>query len=88
MVFASPIAYITSDDPPFLLVHGVDDRLVPIRQSEIFFDALQSAGIETEFIRVQGAGHSFKPSVKNQPISPTTSEIAEYISTWFIHHLQ
>ena len=26
---ANPIAYVTKDDPPFLIVHGDADKLVP-----------------------------------------------------------
>jgi acetyl esterase/lipase len=31
---ASPVTYVTSDDPPFLILHGEKDALVPIAQSE------------------------------------------------------
>src|SRR5687768_13215615 len=31
---ASPVTYVTKDDPPFLIVHGTDDRTVSIKQAE------------------------------------------------------
>jgi dipeptidyl aminopeptidase/acylaminoacyl peptidase len=31
---ASPVTFVTKDDPPFLIVHGTDDRTVSIRQAE------------------------------------------------------
>jgi acetyl esterase/lipase len=54
---ASPIAYVTKDDPPFLIVHGDKDPLVPHNQSEIFYEALKKAGVETTLYTVQGGGH-------------------------------
>jgi len=37
---ANPISYITSDDPPFLIMHGTRDELVPPQQSREFYEAL------------------------------------------------
>ncbi|KKW28881.1 MAG: hypothetical protein UY72_C0059G0008, partial [Candidatus Uhrbacteria bacterium GW2011_GWD2_52_7] len=30
MGFASPVTYVTSDDPSFLIMHGEEDDVVPI----------------------------------------------------------
>jgi len=54
---ANPITYVTRDDPPFLIVHGDKDPLVPHNQSEILRAALQKAGVDTRFYTVQGGGH-------------------------------
>jgi acetyl esterase/lipase len=54
----NPISYVSADDPPFLLVHGDQDRIVPIHQSEILFQALQQAGVESELYVVQGGDHA------------------------------
>jgi acetyl esterase/lipase len=54
---ANPITHISKDDPPFLIVHGTADPIVPIGQSKILNDALKKAGIESEMISVKGAGH-------------------------------
>jgi acetyl esterase/lipase len=54
---ANPIAYVTKDDPPFLIVHGDKDPLVPHNQSEILRDALQKAGVEATLYTVPGGGH-------------------------------
>jgi acetyl esterase/lipase len=56
-VRADPITYVTKDDPPFLIMHGEDDRTVPINQSELLHAALQKAGVESTFIRIPNAGH-------------------------------
>jgi acetyl esterase/lipase len=54
---ANPITYVTKDDPPFLIVHGDKDPLVPHNQSEILYDALKKAGVEATLYTVQGGGH-------------------------------
>jgi acetyl esterase/lipase len=56
---ASPITYISSDTPPFLIMHGDQDTLVPIKQSEILRDALEKAKVEVKLEVVKGAGHGF-----------------------------
>jgi acetyl esterase/lipase len=54
---ASPITYVTQDDPPFLIIHGNNDMVVPYNQSERLADALKKAQVECYFTTVDGAGH-------------------------------
>ncbi len=54
---ASPIAYVSRDDPPFLIIHGNQDRIVPYNQSERLAAALKKAEVECYFATVDGAGH-------------------------------
>lgn len=51
---ASPATYVSSDDPPFVFVHGLKDVIVPIAVAESFNNKLQNVGAETHFIRVDG----------------------------------
>ena len=57
---ANPITYVTKDDPPFLIVHGDKDPLVPLNQSEIFYEALKKTKVKAKFHTVKGGGHGFK----------------------------
>jgi len=54
---ANPISYITKDDPPFLIMHGEKDPVVPLAQSQLLADALQKAGVHVTLHVVPGAGH-------------------------------
>jgi acetyl esterase/lipase len=54
---ANPITYVGKDAPPFLLIHGDQDPLVPPHQAELLFEALKQAGIEVKLHLVAGAGH-------------------------------
>lgn len=56
---ASPLAGIDGDEPPFLIIHGTWDTIVPISESELLADALQAAGVPVVFERITGAGHGF-----------------------------
>jgi acetyl esterase/lipase len=56
---ASPVTYVSPDDPPFLIIHGTRDPRVPFQQSVILRDALRDAGVEVEFLALQGAGHGW-----------------------------
>lgn len=54
---ASPTTYVTQDDPPFLIVHGDKDPLVPHNQSVRLAELLEEAGTDVTMITVTGAGH-------------------------------
>jgi acetyl esterase/lipase len=54
---ANPIAYISKDAAPFLILHGEEDKMVPINQSELLDEALRKAGVESTLVRIAGNGH-------------------------------
>ncbi len=55
----SPITHVTPDDAPILIIHGDNDKLVPIQQSETMVTKLTEAGVEASLIRKPGAGHGW-----------------------------
>ena len=58
---ANPITYVTKDDPPFLIVHGDKDPLVPWQQTKYLFEAFQKVDLpNVQFHIVKGAGHGFR----------------------------
>jgi acetyl esterase/lipase/enterochelin esterase-like enzyme len=54
---ANPVTYVTKDAPPFFIVHGEQDPLVPCHQSELLYDALKKARTNVTFYKIAGAGH-------------------------------
>jgi acetyl esterase/lipase len=54
---ASPVTHVTSGSPPFLLLHGTDDWLVPYGQSRQLAAAMTAAGAPVELVPIEGAGH-------------------------------
>lgn len=61
--------YVTQDVklPPTLILHGSADDIVPYGQSELLAGALETAGQDVDFYRVEDAGHAtpefFQPEV-------------------------
>jgi acetyl esterase/lipase len=54
---ANPVTYVAADAPPFLIVHGDQDPLVPHHQSELLAKALKKAGASVTFYTVEGGSH-------------------------------
>jgi acetyl esterase/lipase len=54
---ASPISHVRAGAPPFLLLHGAADRMIPCVQSERLYDALVEAGVEAELDIYEDADH-------------------------------
>lgn len=50
--------FITPKAPPYLLLHGTADPVVPIAQSEFLYEKLGQAGVRAEFLAIEGAGHA------------------------------
>jgi acetyl esterase/lipase len=54
---ASPLTYVTPDDPPFLIVHGDHDKLVPLAQARLLYAALTKAGVPATLLIRPWTGH-------------------------------
>ncbi|GAA0994128.1 alpha/beta hydrolase [Subtercola frigoramans] len=55
----SPVSHVGAGAPPFLLIHGDADRLVPVGQSIRLNDLLAAAGADVTLVTVPGADHVF-----------------------------
>jgi dipeptidyl aminopeptidase/acylaminoacyl peptidase len=55
---ASPRLHASSIRIPILLMHGSADEVVPIAQSRIMKEALESAGKSVRLVTFEGEGHS------------------------------
>ena len=76
---ASPVFFASKDDPPFLIMHGDKDNLVPVEQSRELDEALRKAGVEVTLTVVPGAGHGFG--------GPGVAKLARQIDEFFDTHL-
>ena len=61
---ASPINYLSSDDPPTLIFHGTLDELVPVSQSDTLKKRLDVIGLESEYHRLEGWPHTMDLSTE------------------------
>jgi acetyl esterase/lipase len=58
-VDASPVAHMDPAAPPFLVVHGTIDNLVPVEQARRFVGLLRDAGTDVTYVELVGAPHAF-----------------------------
>jgi acetyl esterase/lipase len=57
---ASPIARIHPDAPPFLVIHGSKDHVIPVAQARSFVERLRSVSRSVvSYVEFPGAGHGF-----------------------------
>ena len=56
----SPITLVNPKYPPTLIVHGDDDKLVPLQQSQAMDHALAKASVEHKLDVIPGGGHDVK----------------------------
>ncbi|NEP06073.1 MULTISPECIES: alpha/beta hydrolase [Okeania] len=67
--FTNPINYIDAQDPPFLIMHGEKDNVVPMSQSVLLADALSEKGVEVQLEKkpdwghYHGRGEAFDPAL-------------------------
>jgi acetyl esterase/lipase len=72
---ASPINYITSKAPPFLMWHGLQDHRVPFSQSTRFRDALKKAHVPVELIEINNYQHGPLPNKMPEPGYEVTDKL-------------
>jgi len=56
---ASPVYRVAAGAPPFMVVHGSIDNLVPVEQARRLVDELRAAGGEVAYVELEGAPHAF-----------------------------
>lgn len=77
---ASPMNYITKDAPPFMILHGDKDPVVPYSQSVELYEKLTALGVPADLWTIKGAGHA-SPEF-NQP------KLLETIADFLDKHLK
>lgn len=78
---ASPTTYASADDPPFLLIHGDRDGVVPVTQSLAMTLKLNAAGGSAEFVVVHHAEHGLAPAggPTDPPVADIDARIADFL---------
>ncbi len=82
---ASPVAHVTPDDPPFLLIHGDRDTVVPYEQSQLMYGRLLDMNVPTQLVIVHNAGHA--PIEADGAAEPGLEQIYQIISDFLAKYL-
>jgi acetyl esterase/lipase len=78
-IAASPIDHVSPGDPPVLLIHGRQDPLIPVSQSEDMQAELTAAGVRNELLLVNGSHNLDFPPHYSQLIP----EVLQFLdATW------
>jgi acetyl esterase/lipase len=75
---ASPVTYVTPDDPPFLILHGEKDSYAPVDQAKSLDAKLKAARVSSKLVIIKGGEHSLN-STDGSPTVPTQEEIGQII---------
>ena len=81
---ASPVTYVSNGDPPFLIIHGDMDPIVPLAQSEELARALEAAHVPVSLVVVKGGGHALDES----GAKPDPEQIEAMIVAFFVQEVQ
>lgn len=81
----SAISHVHRGAPPFLIVQGTRDRVVPPEQSRLLQERLQADGVGVQEILVHHAGHELVP--ENGPIRPSLATLARCMNQFLMNHL-
>lgn len=79
---ASPLEHVGAQAPPFLVVHGDCDSLVPVAEARAFVDALRRGTRATcAYLEVPGAQHAFEvfPSVRTAHLLRGVARFAAHV---------
>src|SRR5262245_49387821 len=75
---ASPIRFVTSSAPPFLLLHGAWETPGLKRQNQIMAAALRSVGVTNRLVETSWDGHFLIIGSLSRP-SEASAEILEFV---------
>ncbi len=84
LAHGSPVNYVTPDDPPFLIIHGEEDAIVPVEQAYQLKKALDAGNVQAELVVVKHGGHGLEDV--DLPADPPTSTVVEVILQFIAQH--
>jgi acetyl esterase/lipase len=78
---ASPITRLRADAPPFFILHGQDDSIIPVREAREFVDALRKVSTApVAYAEIPHAQHAF--DFYGSPRGHYTAEAIERFLSW------
>ena len=78
---ASPVTLIRNCRTPTLLLHGINDRGVPVGQAYEFYTGLKDVGVETEMVVYPREGHNLQEYAHQL-------DVQRRVIAWFDKHLK
>jgi alpha-L-fucosidase 2 len=82
---ASPITYVSRDDPPFLEILGDEDEYIPFSEATNLQTALEKVGVRCDIIRIPGGKHGTGGWNKLPNVPDWEREMIEWLNARFHH---
>ena len=79
-VQASPLAHVRADAPPFFVIHGRNDTLVPVQEARLFVQRLRAVSdAPVAYLELPGTQHAFDvfPSIRSAHVVRAVERFAE-----------
>jgi len=77
---ASPITYVKKGMPPFLFIHGTDDKSVPVNQSPLMCERMRAVGAACEVYLIDGAPHGMSNWEKTPAYLSYKSKMIDWLT--------
>ncbi|RZQ63154.1 alpha/beta hydrolase [Amycolatopsis suaedae] len=80
-VASSPLDRITDAAPPFLVIHGAHDTIVPVREARLFTERLREVSANpVAYAEISGAQHAFDvfPSIRSAHVVRGVRQFLEW----------
>jgi acetyl esterase/lipase len=81
---ASPLARVNADAPPFLIIHGRNDTLVPVQEARLLVERLRATTSNPVlYLELPGTEHAFDvfPSVRSDAVVRAVGRFLEALRT-------
>ena len=75
---ASPLDHVAPGDPPFLILQGTKDHIVPADQSEALAQHLAAAHVPVKLVLVTGGTHGLETSGEHPSAAQLSADIVSY----------
>lgn len=82
----SPLFHVDGQTPPFLVIHGTQDPVVPYSQAETFVDRLHREGAVGELITVPRGQHGL--TIVRDPEGMSPEELKAAVVNFFLRYLR
>lgn len=77
---SQPVEFVDGDEPPFLLLHGADDKLVWPRNSRRFSARLREAGVAVDYHEYPDLGHiRILSGLRSERFAPTRRDLLDFV---------
>jgi dipeptidyl aminopeptidase/acylaminoacyl peptidase len=83
LIAASPVTYVAAGDPPFLIVQGTADQVVPVSQSELLAQRLRAYKVPVDLVLVDRGRHGLVTPGED----PSTYDISALITRYLTRTL-